>query len=186
MSAEVTLAMSDETGHAHAPFEDFINFSLDMQGVDGISFETVALALRETIRNLPPEQNGDFWASHLDRLQETLRSSLSIEIVGQLVRGNPRVAEIDTDDLDVIINLTMTLAFICYNELAERFEYETPAVAQSREETTRLWTLLRAASGWVNKAAGEGDTVAQGMARDLGRALEEIRPHGWTNNTRKL
>jgi len=92
----------------------------------------------------------------------------------------------DANELDDIINQTVLLAFISYNELTERFDFETPQVAKAREETRKLWVLLRAASGWINKAASEDDPVAQGMAKDISRALEEIRPYGWVNNTRKL
>nr|PZN58109.1 MAG: hypothetical protein DIU68_02780 [Chloroflexota bacterium] len=183
---EETFAMSDDTGHPHAPFEDFINFSLDMEGVDGISFETVARALRDTIRNLPLERDDESWTDRLDRLQATLHACLNIEVIGRLLRENPRIADMDANELDDIINQTVLLAFISYNELTERFDFETPQVAKAREETRKLWVLLRAASGWINKAASEDDPVAQGMAKDISRALEEIRPYGWVNNTRKL
>lgn len=170
----------------HSPFDDFINFNLDMEGVDGISFETVALAMREAIRNLPVEQGGDMWGDQLDRLQATLRTCLSIETIGRLAHENPRLNDIDSQDLDLIVNLSISLAFVCYNQLRDRFDFETDALRASHEQTRRLWLALRAASGWVNKAAAEGDNVAQGMSSDIIKLLEQITPHNWTNNTKTI
>ncbi len=178
--------MAEEAERRHNPFQDFINFSLDMQGIDGISFETVALAMRDVIRNLPTEENGTMWSDQLDRLQATLRMCLSIETIGRLTKDNPQFAEMDAENLELVVTLAISLAFVCYNQLVERFDFEPAALTQSRDETKQLWTALRAASGWVNKAAASGDDIAKGMSGDITRLLEDITPRGWNNNTRIL
>lgn len=163
------------------PFEEYINFNLDMSGVDGISFETVALAMREAVRALSADDN-----DNLDRLQETLLACMNIEIISRIMHDNTSVTEIDPHALDQIVATTMLLAFSCYNQLAERFGFETPALAQSRDDVQRLWTSLRSASGWVNAAAANGDAVAAGMAREITETLEAITPPDWSNHTRTL
>lgn len=178
--------MTSKDQRSYDPFHEFINFNLDMDGVDGVSFETVALAMRDVIRNLPVEQNGDMWDGQLDRLQATLRMCLSIETIGRMVHDNPRFTSIDSRDLDLIVNLSITLAYICYNQLAQRFGFESESTTTARQDTTKLWVALRAASGWVDKAAADGDTVAKGMSDEIVSLLEAIKPAGWTNNTRTL
>jgi hypothetical protein len=168
------------------PFFDFINSALDMGGVDGVSFETVAFAMREVIKNLPAENNGDMWHGELDRLQATLRLCLSIETIGRLMQDNPRFAQLDAQDMDLIVNLSITLAFICYNRLSERFGFENPQTTQALDGTTQLWVMLRSAKGWVDKAAADGDPVARKMSGDILRALSDVPPHNWANNTKTL
>jgi hypothetical protein len=174
--------MAEDARRRHLPFEEFINFNLDMAGVDGISFETVALAMREVMRERPLEDD----PSDIDRLQRTLSECQSVEIISQLMQRNPDIANIDPRVLDQIVQTSILMAFSCYNQLAERFGFEPPALSQSREDVQRLWSTLRAASGWVNKAAAEGDSVARGMAREINNTLEEIKPPNWSNNTRSL
>lgn len=172
--------MSENMHGRPAPFDEYINYSLDMSGVDGISFETVALAMREIMHNAAFD-DGD-----LDRLQATLRDCLSVEIIHHLIQRDPGVTDIDPELVDRMVMTSMLLAFSSYNRLTEQFGFEAPALAQSRDDVQRLWRTLRAASGWINKAAAEGDTVARGMADEINNALEEIAPPNWFNNTRTL
>jgi len=178
--------MAENARRRHLPFEEFINFNLDMAGVDGISFETVALAMREIIHDLPTEYESDLWSGNMDRLQETLRSCLSIEIIGRLMQNHPNLANVDPNELHTIVSTTITLSFICYNQLSDLFGFERPELTQSRDDVQRLWSTLRAASGWVNQAASEGDAIARHMANEIDAALEEVQPPNWSNNTRTL
>lgn len=178
--------MAENAHRRHLPFEEFINFNLDMAGIDGISFETVAQAMRDTLRSLPADPERDPVYPDLDRLQATLRTCLNLEIIDRVIRNHPHLGALDPDDLNAIISTAMTLSYLCYNQLAERFGFERPELTQSREEVQRLWSTLRAASGWVNKAASEGDAIAAGMARDITRTLESIQPPNASNNTRNL
>jgi hypothetical protein len=177
--------MSDQI-ERHDPFHDFINFNLNMEGVDGVSFETVALAMREVIKTLPAERYGDMWGDRLDALQTVLRASLTIEVISRLLEANPELQKIDQPELEMIVNLSISLAYITYNNLAERLDFENEAMKKSRNETAKLWVALRGAAGWVSKAASEGDAVARRMSHDITGLLEQIRPRDWNNNTKTL
>jgi hypothetical protein len=173
--------MAEKADRRHVPFEEFINFNLDMTGVDGISFETVALAMREIVRHLSDDQTHD-----VDRLQETLLSCMNVEIISRLMHDDASIADMDPRLLNQIVSTTMLLSFVCYNQLAERFGFASPVISQSRDDVQRLWSNLRSASGWVNQAAAQGDKVAASMAREIASTLESITPPNWTNNTRTL
>lgn len=173
--------MSQNTEHRRQPFDEFVNAQLDMDGVDGICFETVAIAMREVMRDLP-----DDIAPSLDRLQETLLDCLNIEAVARLIRYSPEMAQIDEDALDRMVSLTMMLSFVCYNRLSQRFGFESPELAESRQDVQQLWTTLRSASGWVQQAADAGDPVAAKMAQDITSLLGKISPPNPNNNTRTL
>ena len=178
--------MAENAHRRHTPFEQFINFNLNMTGVDGISFETVALAMREIMHELPTDSESDLEYGELDRLQDILRSCLSVEAIGRLIQRNPELMSIDPHELDRIISMTITMSFVCYNQLAERFGFERPELTKSRDDVKRLWSTLRAASGWVNKAAASGDAIAARMASEIDSTLEDIEPPDWSNNTRTL
>lgn len=178
--------MARKAQKRHDPFFDFINFNLDMEGVDGVSFETVALVMREVIQNLPSEQGGDMWGDQLDRLQATLRMALAIETIQRMTEENPQLTKYAPQELELIVNLSISLAYICYNDLASRLGFETDELKESRSETAQLWAALRAASGWVEQAAANGDSVAKNMSSEIIHLLETIRPAGWNNNTRTL
>lgn len=173
--------MAENAHRRHLPFEEFINRNLDMAGVDGISFETVALAMRDFMREQAADSDFD-----IDRLQETLQGCQSIEIINQLLQRYPAAADVDPNLMDEIVATTMLLAFSCYNALATRFDFEPPALTDANARNQRLWNTLRAASGWVNKAASDGDAVARGMAREIDETLDSTTPPGWSNNTRNL
>jgi hypothetical protein len=173
--------MSQNTEHRHQPFDEFVNAQLDMVGVDGICFETVAIAMREVMRDLP-----DDIVPSLDRLQETLLDCLNVETVARLIRYSPEMAAIDDNALDRIVSLTMMVSFLCYNRLSARFGFETPELSESRQEVQRLWTTLRSASGWVKQAANAGDPIAANMAQDIQSLLQDITPPNPNNHTRTL
>ncbi len=176
--------MSDtETNHDSNPFSQFINRTLDLDGIDGICVETVALAMREAIQSLPYESDEESWNTHLDRLQQTLRSCLNLEATGRLLHQNPQLAEMNPQDLEAIVTLSATLAYIAYNEVADRLGFRPP---REQADQTRLWVTLRSAKGWVDKAAAQGDLVAGQLSVDAGQLLEETRPAGWTNHSRTL
>ena len=153
--------MSENMHGRPAPFDEYINYSLDMSGVDGISFETVALAMREIMHNAAFD-DGD-----LDRLQATLRDCLSVEIIHHLIQRDPGVTDIDPELVDRMVMTSMLLAFSSYNRLTEQFGFEAPALAQSRDDVQRLWRTLRAASGWINKAADRAAVQRTLEANDL-------------------
>lgn len=165
------------------PFFQFINGTLDLDGIDGICLETVALAMREAIQSLPYEETDEDWAGQLDRLQQTLRTCLNLEITGRLLLHQPQLADMNPRDIEAIITLSATLAFLAYNQVADRLGFRAP---RDQADLTRLWVTLRSAKGWVDKAAAQGDLVAGQLSMDAARLLEETRPSGWTNHTRTL
>ncbi len=176
--------MSDtETSQNSNPFFQFINRALDLDGIDGICLETVALAMREAIQGLPYESDDESWNLRLDRLQQTLRACLNLEATGRLLHQNPQLTEMNPQDLEAIITLSATLAFIAYNEVGDRLGFRSP---REQAELTRLWVTLRSAKGWVDQAAAQGDQVASQLSHDAAQLLDETRPAGWTNHSRTL
>lgn len=176
--------MSDtETNRDNSPFFQFINRTLDLDGIDGICIETVALAMREVIQNLPYECDDESWNLQLDRLQQTLRACINLETTGRLLHQNPQLTQMNAQDLEAIVTLSATLAYIAYNEVADRLGFRAP---REQADQTRLWVTLRSAKGWVDKAAAQGDLVAGQLSQDAALLLEETRPAGWTNHSRTL
>ena len=169
--------------HDQDPFFQFINGTLDLDGIDGVCVETVALAMREVIQSLPGDDGQDPWSNRLDRLQQTLRMCLNFEAAGRLFQEHPHLTEMNPRDLEAIMMLSITLAYVAYNELSDRLGFRAP---REQADLTRLWVTLRSAKGWVDKAAAQGDLVAGQLSLDAARLLEETRPAGWANHTRTL
>jgi hypothetical protein len=148
------------------PFTEFINESLDMDGVDGLDVETIAALMRHLLKNLPPEAITTLWADRLDTLQEIVRSRLNMKMVMSAVRDEPSFGNADPQEIEVLITLTATLAFVCYNELMEQYDLDERRGKDDTLLARRLRAMLKASLGWVRKAAKDGDNVAQKMLQE--------------------
>jgi len=145
------------------PFAEFVNAELDMDGVDGLDVETITALMRHLLRNLPAESITTLWADRLDTLQEIVRSRLNMKMVLSAVRDEPSFGNADPQEIDVLITLTATLAFISYNELMDQYELNERRGKDDSLLARRLRAMLKASLGWVRKAAKEGDEIAQNM-----------------------
>ncbi|MBE2268793.1 MAG: hypothetical protein IAE80_11225 [Anaerolinea sp.] len=145
------------------PFAEFVNAELDMDGVDGLDVETITALMRHLLRNLPAESITTLWADRLDTLQEIVRSRLNMKMVLSAVRDEPSFGNADPQEIDVLITLTATLAFISYNELMDQYDLNERRGKDDSLLARRLRAMLKASLGWVRKAAKEGDEIAQNM-----------------------
>lgn len=153
------------------PFTDFINESLDMDGVDGLDVETITALMRHLLKNLPPESITTLWADRLDTLQEIVRSRLNMKMVMSAVRDEPSFGNADPQEIEVLITLTATLAFVCYNELMDQYDLDERRGKDDTLLARRLRAMLKASLGWVRKAAKDGDSVAQKMVQEADELL---------------
>ncbi|MBK9746485.1 MAG: hypothetical protein IPO91_06845 [Chloroflexi bacterium] len=154
------------------PFSDFINESLDMDGVDGLDVETITALMRHLLKNLPAESITTLWADKLDTLQEIVRGRLNMKMVMSAVRDEPSFGNADPQEIEVLITLTATLAFVCYNELMEQYDLDERRGKDDTLLAKRLRAMLKASLGWVRKAAKEGDTVADKMLQEADELLD--------------
>jgi hypothetical protein len=175
--------MPEADDQRQSPFHGFINDHLDMNGVDGVCFETIALAVHQIMRDLPADPTGESWECQLDRLQQTLTMCLSIEATGRLIQDHPQLIALERHELELIVRLALTLAFSSYNDLAQRLGYEPEQMHRDRQ---RLWLTLRSAMGYVSKAAKSGDPVARRLLEDTRHVLDDTRPVDWVNRTTTL
>lgn len=165
------------------PFADFINATLNLEGIDGITLETVTAAMREVIQNLPPADGEELWPDALNHLQRTLRTSLAVETVSNLLQRHPQFGVMDANDLDMLVNLVISLSFACYNDLHSRFDYADANVAALQQQNRLLWTTLFSTVGYVRKAAREGDQVAAHLNEDVKQLLQDNKPNDWNDAT---
>lgn len=154
------------------PFSEFINESLDMDGVDGLDVETITALMRHLLKNLPPESITTLWADRLDTLQEIVRSRLNMKMVMSAVRDEPSFGNADPQEIEVLITLTATLAFVCYNELMDQYDLDERRGKDDSLLARRLRSMLKASLGWVRKAAKDGDSVAQKMVQEADELLD--------------
>ena len=154
------------------PFSDFVNAELDMDGVDGLDVETITALMRHLLRNLPAESITTLWADRLDTLQEIVRSRLNMKMVLSAVRDEPSFGNADPQEIDVLITLTATLAFISYNELMEQYDLDERRGKDDTLLARRLRAMLKASLGWARKAAKDGDEIAQSMLVEANELLD--------------
>ena len=159
--------MSAQNGEQRRdPFIEFIEQSLDMEGVDGLDLETITALMRHLLKNLPTESLNTLWADRLDTLQDIVRSRLNMRMVLSAVRDEPSFGNADPQEMEILISLTATLAFICYNDLMMQYDLDERRGKDDTLIARRLRNMLLASLGWVRKAAKEGDTVAAKMIEE--------------------
>jgi len=165
--------MSLQNGEERSdPFSEFINESLDMDGVDGLDVETITALMRHLLKNLPAEAITTLWADRLDTLQEIVRARLNMKMVMSAVRDEPSFGNADPQEIEVLITLTATLAFVCYNELMDQYDLDERRGKDDTLLAKRLRAMLKASLGWVRKAAKDGDSVAEKMVQEADNLLD--------------
>jgi hypothetical protein len=142
------------------PFTEFINQQLDLEGIDGLDVETIGALMRHLLKTLPTHSLDTLWADRLDALQEIVRSRLNMKLVMSALRDEPSFGNADPEEIEVLITLTATLAFVCYNDLMTQYDFNERRGSDDTLIARRLRNMLKASLGWARKAARDGDMVA--------------------------
>ncbi len=84
------------------------------------------------------------------------------------------MAGFNKDDLETLIMLSVTFAFISYNQLRPAYGGETRA-DDHLQTALRLRETLQVAVGWVKRAGREGDQVAARLADEIDELLRNAK-----------
>lgn len=156
------------------PFADFINMSLDMQGIEGLDQAAIAERVRQIVQDLPTNVTSDLWNDKLSTLQAAVRVCLDLNTVIGSFSDSLDPAQFNRDDLETLIMLSVTFAFVSYNQLLPA--YNADAVEASDSDNTllarRLRDTLQVTLGWVKRAAREGDAVAAKIVEESDTLLK--------------
>jgi hypothetical protein len=167
--------MSDEDRHGD-PFGEFINTSLDMNGIDGLNPATIAEQVRTILRSLPADVTPDLWNERLDSLQAVIRVCLDLETVLGAFEQRPDTAGFTRDDLETLIMLSVTFAYVSYNQLHTSYNLGEAHPQDNTLVARRLRDTLKVTLGWVRRAAREGDPVAAKLVSEI-NALLNVSDH---------
>jgi len=151
----------NDTDQPNDPFADFINSSLDMNGVDGLDQIAISTKMRAILQELPANITPDLWNEELDGLQAIIRLALDLETVLHAFEDRLDMSNFSRDDMEVLVMLSVTFAFVAYNRLHPSYNLEEKHADENTLLARRLRDSLQVALGWVKKAADEGDPVAR-------------------------
>ncbi|MEO8395877.1 MAG: hypothetical protein ABI700_22975 [Chloroflexota bacterium] len=154
------------------PFADFINASLDMAGVDGLNQTAIAEKVRLILRGLPTNVTSDLWNEQLDMLQGVIRVCLDLETIVGAFEERLDSTHFSRDDLEILIMLSVTFAFVSYNQLKPAYKVDEVRENSSELLARRLRDTLQVTLGWVRRAAREGDPVADKLVGEIHSLLD--------------
>jgi hypothetical protein len=148
------------------PFTDFINTSLNMEGIDGLDQAVMADKVRGILRGLPANVSAELWNERLDDLQGIIRVCLDLDTVLGAFDEKLDPVSFTRDDLEILIMLSVTFAFISYNQLRPAYSgqgCDTDNLLLAR----RMRDTLQVTLGWVKRAAREGDPIAARLTEEV-------------------
>ena len=154
------------------PFNDFINESLDMEGIHGGDSAAIAEQVRRLLPTLPATVSSELWDEQLNHLQSVIRVCLDLDTVLGAFKKQPDSANFSRDDLESLIMLSVTFAFISYNQLFGTYNEDEQYNSNNAVLSRRLRATLQAAAGWVRRAAQEGDPIAARFSEEIIALLE--------------
>lgn len=154
------------------PFAQFINMSLDMQGIDGLDQSAIAERVRQLLPTLPETATSELWNDQLDTLQSVIRVCLDLDSVLAGFKDQPDPSTFSRDDLESLIMLSVTFAFLSYNQLHAAYNEDEAHHADNTLLARRLRSTLQVAMGWVRRAAHEGDPVATRFTEEIVALLD--------------
>ena len=154
------------------PFADFINASLDMAGIDGLDQSAIAKKVRQILRGLPANVTSDLWNEQLDSLQAIIRVCLDLETIAGAFEERVDSAKFSREDLEILIMLSVTFAFVSYNQLKPAYNADQARDSADVLLARRLRDTLQVASGWVKRAAREGDPIAGKLVSEIHSLLD--------------
>lgn len=154
------------------PFAQFINLSLDMHGIDGLDQTAIAERVRQLLPTLPESATAELWNDQLNTLQSVIRVCLDLDSVLAGFKDQPDPSSFTRDDLESLIMLSVTFAFLSYNELHAAYNEDETYHADNTLLARRLRSTLQVAMGWVRRAAHEGDPVATRFTEEIVSLLD--------------
>ena len=154
------------------PFFEFINMSLDMEGIDGLDQAAIAEKVRRILRALPANVTSDLWNEQLDTLQAVIRVCLDMNTILGAFEERVDSSIFSKDDLEILIMLSVTFAFVSYNQLHPAYNLDEARTNDNALLARRLRDTLQVTMGWVKRAAREGDPVAGKLVGEIHSLLD--------------
>jgi len=154
------------------PFADFINSSLDMAGIDGLNQVAIAEKVHVILRSLPTNVTSDLWNEKLDALQAVIRMCIDMNTIAGAFEEHLDTANFSHDDLEILIMLSVTFAFVSYNQLRPAYAIDEVQQSDNTLLARRLRDALQVAFGWVKRSAREGDPVAGKLVGEIHALLD--------------
>ncbi len=161
-----------EGKHSGDPFADYINTSLDMDGIEGLNQATIAEQVRRILQSLPSDVSPDLWNDRLDSLQAVIRVSLDLETVLGAFDGRVDIAKFTRDDLENLVMLSVTFAYVSFNQLRPVYNLNETHENDNTLLARRLRETLKVTLAWVKRAARDGDPVAGKLANEIHALLD--------------
>ncbi len=158
--------------HPGDPFGDFINASLDMQGVNGFDPVAIAEQIRCLLPTLPENATPELWDHQLNPLQSIIRVCLDLQTVMGAFKDQPDPARFSRDDLESLIMVSVTFAFISYNQLQAAYNENEMYPSDNTLLACRMRAALQASMGWVRRAAHDGDPIATRFTEEVVALLD--------------
>ncbi len=150
----------NETDQSRDPFVEFINATLDLEGIDGVDQTTIAAKMKRLLFELPGNVSTDLWNEQLDGLQAVIRVCLDLDMVLGAFEEKLEPSDFNRDDLEILVMLSVTFAFVSYNHLQASHNVDEHSASDTMLLARRLRDTLQASMGWVKKAAHDGDPIA--------------------------
>ncbi|MBI1258713.1 MAG: hypothetical protein GC204_14690 [Chloroflexi bacterium] len=154
------------------PFADFINASLDLAGIDGLDQAAIAEKVRLILRGLPANVTSDLWNEQLDSLQAVIRVCLDLQTIAGAFEERIDSSNFSREDLEILIMLSVTFAFVSYNQLKPAYNVDEGRDSADALLARRLRDTLQVTSGWVKRAAREGDPIAGKLVGEIHSLLD--------------
>ena len=149
------------------PFGDYINASLDMEGIDGMDHLAIAEQVRRLLPTLPETATPELWDEQLNHLQSVIRVCLDLDTVLGAFKEHPDASNFTRDDLESLIMLSVTFAFISYNQLHTAYNEDETYNNDNAILARRLRAALQASLGWIRRAAHDGDPIATRFTEEI-------------------
>ncbi|MEP7292971.1 MAG: hypothetical protein ABI835_14410 [Chloroflexota bacterium] len=154
------------------PFGDYINASLDMEGIRGLDHTAIAERVRSLLPTLPENATPELWDEQLNTLQSVIRICLDLDTVLGAFKEQPDSGHFTRDDLESLIMLSVTFAFVSYNQLQSAYNLEEAYTADNTQLACRLRATLQVALGWVRRSAHDGDPIATRFTEEIVALLD--------------
>jgi len=154
------------------PFGDYINASLDMEGIDGMDHLAIAEKVRRLLPTLPENATPELWDEQLNHLQSVIRICLDLDTVLGAFKEQPDSSSFTRDDLESLIMLSVTFAFISYNQLHAAYNEDETYQSDNTILARRLRAALQASLGWIRRAAHDGDPIATRFSEEIVALLD--------------
>jgi hypothetical protein len=97
-----------------------------------------------------------------------------MDMVLDLLHEKPNLAGVDRADLELLIMLAVSVGFICQNDMTT----QQPEVALECGDlimARRMRSMLKSSLGWVKRAAGEGDPVAEILVKEASELIYDTQ-----------